>query len=181
MCHNNSFNVAQYVTLVVRYDVLSNVRIVLETLLNPFSPDDQHRVSPSDAAAQPCPAMFYVQSPILVSTLGKLHNDAQDRILKSPKLRSVAASLKQSRSVGDLVGLVPNPLGLGASDGSGYRPFGRASPLGQTGDGRCKRQVLCVRLQEVGHLTVVPNGGHSQADSGDRQPLSTTGNRQRSH
>ena len=92
--------------------------------------------------------MFLIQNPTLVSALGSLHSDAQDRVFKSPRIRSIGAKLQQSRSIGDLVSLVRDPL----DDGGYCGTLSQAKENLQTEDSKQKRHILYLRLQEVRRL-----------------------------
>ena len=99
--------------------------------------------------------MFLIQNPTLISTLGSLHCDAQDRLLKSPNLRGIAARLQHSRSIGDLISLVRDPLGTTSRDGGHYDILGRPKEDVQGEDLKHKRHILYLRLQEVCRLAMV--------------------------
>ena len=95
--------------------------------------------------------MFLIQNPTLVSALGSLHSDAQD-LFKSPRIRSIGAKLQQSRSIGDLVSLVRDPLGIVSYDGGYCGTLSQAKENLQTEDSKQKRHILYLRLQEVRRL-----------------------------
>lgn len=96
--------------------------------------------------------MFLIQNPTIVSALGSLHSDAQDRVFKSPRIRSIGVKLQQSRSIGDLVSLVRDPLGIVSYDGGYCSMLSRAKENLQREDSKQKRHILYLRLQEVRRL-----------------------------
>ena len=101
--------------------------------------------------------MFLLQNPTLVSALGNLNRHGQSGILSPRGLRNIAGSLRQSRSVGDLINPVQNPFGTSAAKDNKSGCGDQAKHDVERQRLEQRRQVLRLQLQEVRDLGRLSN------------------------